>query len=437
MVKLLLTALMIWLACCSGVAAAELPVLRIKGAINPVVADFVEAEAHRANAGGAPAILIELDTPGGLDTAMRRIIQTTLASQAPVIVYVSPAGARAASAGALITLAADFAAMAPGTNIGAATPVAIGMGGGMDETMKSKVVNDAVAYARSLAEQRGRNADWAEQIVRDGASTSAGEALELKVIDLVVDSRTELLKQLDGRRYLRDGKELRLDIAAAEPVVREMSLARKILNAVSDPTVAYLLMMLGILGIYFEISQPGVILPGAIGALALLLALFAFQALPVNFVGVLLILLGMVLFILEISVASYGMLSIGGVIALTFGSLMLIDSSEPFMQISLTVIFATVVTCTGFILFCLWFVRRAQRRRVVSGREGMIGERGRATTAVHATGRVFVHGEDWEAFAAELIPAGADIEVVAVGEQMRLQVRAVAPPVAGTSGPKE
>lgn len=437
MVKLLLTILLACLVSASGVAAAELPVLRIKGAINPVVADFVDDEMQRANAVGAPAILIEMDTPGGLDTAMRRIIQSMLASPAPVIVYVSPAGARAASAGALITLAADFAAMAPGTNIGAATPVAVGVGGGMDETMKSKVVNDAVAYSRSLAEQRGRNADWAEQIVRDGASTSAGEALELKVIDLVVDSRAELLKQLDGRRYLRDGKELRLDVAAAEPVAREMGLARRILNAVSDPTVAYLLMMLGILGIYFEISQPGVILPGAIGALALLLALFAFQALPVNFVGVLLILLGMVLFILEISVSSYGMLSVGGVVALTFGSLMLIDSSEPFMQISLTVIFATVISCTGFILFCLWFVSRAQRRRVVSGREGMVGEHGRATTPVHATGRVFVHGEDWEAFAAEPVPEGAEIEVVAVGEQMRLQVRAVAPPVAGTSGPKE
>ena len=437
MVKLLLTILMACLASASGVAAAELPVLRIKGAINPVVADFVDDEMQRANAVGVPAILIEMDTPGGLDTAMRRIIQSMLASPAPVIVYVSPAGARAASAGALITLAADFAAMAPGTNIGAATPVAVGVGGGMDETMKSKVVNDAVAYSRSLAEQRGRNADWAEQIVRDGASTSAGEALELKVIDLVVDSRDELLRQLDGRRYLRDGKELRLDVAAAEPVVREMGLARRILNAVSDPTVAYLLLMLGILGIYFEISQPGVILPGAIGALALLLALFAFQALPVNFVGVLLILLGMVLFILEISVASYGMLSVGGVVALTFGSLMLIDSSEPFMQISLTVIFATVISCTGFILFCLWFVSRAQRRRVVSGREGMVGEHGRATTAVHATGRVFVHGEDWEAFAAEPVPEGAEIEVVAVGEQMRLHVRAVAPPAAGTSGPKE
>ena len=438
MFKFIVSAWMAWLVCAGGIAAAaELPVLRIKGAINPVVADFVEDEVTRANAAGVPAVLIEMDTPGGLDTAMRRIIQTLLASRAPVIVYVSPSGARAASAGALITLAADFAAMAPGTNIGAATPVAVGVGGGMDEAMKSKVVNDAVAYARSLAEQRGRNADWAEQIVRDGASTAAGEALELKVIDLIVDSREELLKQLDGRRYLRDGKELRLALDAVEPVVREMSLARKILNAISDPTVAYLLMMLGILGIYFEISQPGVVFPGVVGALALLLALFAFQALPVSYIGVLLILLGMVLFILEISVTSYGMLSIGGVIALTLGSLMLIDSTEPFMQISLTVIFATVISCTGFILFCLWFVSRAQRRKVVSGREGMIGEHGRAVTEVHARGSVFVHGEYWEACAAEPVPEGAEIEVVDVGEQMRLKVRAVGPAVAGTSGPKE
>ena len=425
-----------WLAPFAAVAD-EFPAVRISGAINPVVADFIADQLAKADADRATAFLIEIDTPGGLDSAMRKIIQAILAARAPVIVYVAPAGARAASAGALITLAADFAAMAPGTNIGAATPVSIGLGGGMDETMKHKVVNDAVAYARSLAEQRGRNADWAERIVRDGASTAAGEALALKVIDLVADSRAELLKQLDGRRYLRDGKELRLDLKGAEPVVREMGWARRILNAVSDPTVAYLLMILGVLGIYFEISQPGVILPGVVGAFALLLALFAFQALPVNFVGVLLMLLALVLFILEIKVVSYGMLSVAAVAALTLGSLMLIDSPEPFMQISRAVIFAAVVSTTAFILFCLWFVSRAQRRRVVSGREGMVGEHGQAVTAVHASGKVFVHGEYWEACADEPIAAGADIEVVEVGEQMRLQVRALAPPAAGTAGPKE
>jgi membrane-bound serine protease (ClpP class) len=417
--------------------AGELVAVRISGAINPVVADFLADQLDQANDQDAVAFLIEIDTPGGLDTAMRKIIQTILASRTPVIVYVAPAGARAASAGALITLAADFAAMAPGTNIGAATPVSIGVGGGMDETMKHKVVNDAVAYARSLAEQRGRNADWAERIVRDGASTPAGQALELKVIDLVVDSRQELLRQLDGRRYLRDGKELHLALAGAEPAFREMGWARRILNVVSDPTIAYLLMMLGILGIFFEISQPGVILPGVVGAFALLLALFAFQALPINFVGVLLILLAMVLFILEIKVVSYGMLSVAAIAALALGSLMLVDSPEPFMQISHAVIFATVASCTGFILFCLWFVARAQRRHIVSGREGMVGERGQAVTDVHAAGKVFVHGEYWDAVAVEPLPAGSEIEVVGVGEQMRLQVRAVVPPVAGTSGPKE
>ncbi|NJC88116.1 MAG: nodulation protein NfeD [Desulfuromonas sp.] len=408
---------------CAAAAAAELPVVRINGSINPVVADFAVDEIQRANEALAPALLIEMDTPGGLDSAMRRIIQATLSSRIPVIVYVAPAGARAASAGALITLAADFAAMAPGTNIGAATPVSIGLGGGMDETMKHKVVNDAVAYARSIAEQRGRNIDWAERIVREGASTAASEALGLKVIDVLADSRADLLKQLDGRRYLRDGKELRLVLGGAEPVVRDMSWSRRILNAVSDPTIAYLLLMLGIIGIFFEISQPGVILPGVIGTLAILLALFAFQALPVNYVGVLLILLGLVLFILEIKVVSYGMLSVGGIVSLTLGSLMLIDSPDPVMRISLSVIIATVMSCTGFILFCLWFVARSQGRHVVSGQEGMIGERGRAITAVHKEGRVFVHGEYWDAYADEPVEEGAEIEVVVVGEQMRLKVR--------------
>jgi membrane-bound serine protease (ClpP class) len=424
MIRFVLSALLV-LCVAHAALAAALPAVQVKGAINPVVADFVTEEIARANAAGAPAFLIELDTPGGLDGAMRRIIQSVLASRLPVIVYVAPAGARAASAGALITLAADFAAMAPGTNLGAATPVAIGIGGGgTDDTMMKKAVNDAVAYARSIAEQRGRNVDWAERIVREGISTPASEALTLKVVDLLAESRAELLAQLDGRRYLRDGRELRLDLGQAEPVFTEMGWTRRILNAVSDPTIAYLLMMLGILGIFFEISQPGVVLPGVIGALAILLALFAFQALPVNYVGVLLILLGLVLFILEIKVVSYGMLSIGGVIAMALGSLMLIDSPDPLMRISLAVIVATIGSCSAFILFCLWFVTRSQKRPVVSGPEALVGEHGRAMTAVSQSGRVFVHGEYWDAFAREPVAEGGEIEVVAVGERMRLEVRA-------------
>ncbi len=418
------------LCCRPGIgAAADLPLVRVSGAINPVIADFIATELAAANAAGAPAFLMEIDTPGGLDTAMRDIIRALLASRTPVIVYVAPSGARAASAGALITLAADFAAMAPGTNIGAATPVSIGGGAGMDETMKHKVVNDAVAYARSIAEQRGRNVEWAERIVRDGASTSAQEAMELKVIDLLAESRDDLLKQLDGRRYLRDGKERHLKLGGVEPVLREMGWGKRILDAVSNPTVAYLLMMLGILGIFFEISQPGVILPGVIGALAILLALFAFQALPINYVGVLLILLALVFFLLELKVVSYGMLSICGVIALAFGSLMLIDSPDPALRISLAVIVSTVLSCAGIILFCLWSVTRAQRRPVITGQEGMIGAHGQAVTAVQRSGKVFVNGEYWDASADEELPAGTEIEVTGLGEQMTLQVKArVTPP---------
>lgn len=420
--------------CCLAVVAVvcaapqrDLPAVRIAGPINPVVAQFFVAELARADDAQAPAFLLEIDTPGGLDSAMREMIQSILAARLPVIVYVSPAGARAASAGALIALAADFVAMAPGTNIGAATPVSIGVGGNQQsEEMLTKIQNDAVAYARSLAEQRGRNLDWAERIVRDGVSTAASEALDLQVIDLLAVDRGELLERLDGQRYLRQGESRYLDLAGVEPVFAEMNWRQRILNVISNPNVAYLLMMLGLLGIFFEISQPGVILPGVVGAIAMLLALFAFQSLPVNYVGVLLILLALVLFILEIKVVSYGMLSVGGVIALSLGSLMLIDSSAPYLQISRAIITTTVLAFTGFFLFCTVFIVRVQRGRAVSGLDAMIGERGSAVTAVSDTGRVFVHGEYWEAFADEPVAAGQTIEVVALAPMMRLRVRAVA-----------
>ena len=269
---------------CAEDPAAPVRAVRVAGVINPVIADFITAELAAANAGDARAFLIELDTPGGLDSAMRTIIQQVLGSRLPVIVYISPSGARAASAGALITLAADFAAMAPGTNIGAAHPVAIGVGGSggsaQDETMMEKVVNDAVAYARSIADQRGRNRDWAEQIVRESVSTEAREALELKVIDLIAADQAALLAALDGRTYLRNGKALTLDTAGATVSYAEMNWRQKILNGIANPNVAYLLMMLGILGIFFEISQPGVILPGVIGAIAILLRFSACPPCP-------------------------------------------------------------------------------------------------------------------------------------------------------------
>jgi len=411
--------------------AEVIRVVRVADVISPVQAEFVAAELATANALPVRAFLLELDTPGGLDTAMRSMIQAILASEIPVIVYVSPAGARAASAGALITLAADFAAMAPGTNLGAAHPVSIGTGAGptsQDEVMMDKVVNDAVAYARSLAEKRGRNVEWAERIVRESISTQASEALELKVIDLIAENRQQLLTELDGRHYLREGRLLVLQTHGVALVEVAMNWRQQILAALSNPNVAYLLLMLGMLGIFFEISQPGVVLPGAVGAIALLLALFAFQTLPVNYVGVLLMLLAFVLFILEINVVSYGMLTVGGMVAMTLGSLMLIDSPVPYLQISRRVIAATVLVSSGLFALVLYFVVRTQKTRFVSGIEGMIGERGRAVTDIRPEGRVFVHGEYWDAWSAEPIGRDAAIEVVRVDRHLRLEVVAAEGP---------
>ena len=410
-------------------APAEIRVVRVAGVINPVLADFISVELAAANANSARAFMIELDTPGGLDTSMRIIIQKILGSRIPVIVYVYPSGARAASAGALITLAADFAAMAPGTNIGAAHPVSIGIGASGDneqgETMMEKVVNDAVAYARSLADQRDRNRDWAEQIVRESISTPAQEALELKVIDLIAADESSLLKELDGRIYLRNGQAHKLETQGVVLSYAEMNWRQEIFNTISNPNVAYMLLMLGILGIFFEISQPGVILPGAIGALALLLAFLGFQTLPVNYIGGLLILLAIILFILEVKVVSYGMLTIGGLIAMTFGSLILVDSPEPYLQISRAVIVATVAVCGGFISLVLIFVVRVQKSRYFSGLEGMVGERGQAVTALQPRGRVYVHGEYWDAHAEQPIAAGSEIEIVQAEGNLKLLVRAV------------
>jgi membrane-bound serine protease (ClpP class) len=312
--------------------------------------------------------------------------------------------------------------MAPSTNLGAAHPVAIGPGGGGGEdkssTMMDKVVNDAVAYARSIAQQRGRNVEWAEKIVRESISTPAEEALELKVIDVIASDETALLAQLDGRRYLRDGQAQILSTQGAVLVFAEMGWRQQVLNTISNPNVAYLLMMLGLLGIFFEISQPGVILPGVVGALALLLALFAFQTLPVNYAGVLLILLALVLFLLEIKVTSFGMLTVLGIISMTLGSIMLFESSDPYLRVSWEVIAAT-----SFALLVMYFVVKTQKTHFVSGREGMVGELGEAVTPIHADGRVFVHGEYWDAFAREPIAMGERIEVVALGANMRLEVK--------------
>lgn len=400
--------------------------LRVADPVTPVLAEFITTEIARANDEDALAFLLEIDTPGGLDTAMREIIQAMLQSRIPVVVYVYPPGARAASAGALIVLGADFAAMAPGSNLGAAHPVSLVPGEkGMDKVMETKVVNDAVAYAKSLAARRGRDVKWAEAIVRESISTPAEEARKLGIIDLVVATETELLIQLDGKVYTREGKNIELKVAGASIHYSEMGWRLKILKSLSDPNVAYMLLMLGILGIFFEISQPGVILPGTIGVISLLLAFFAFKTLPINYVGVLLILFAFVFFVLEVKVVSFGMLTVAGIVSLSLGSLILVDSSEPYLQISRAVIAASVAVCSMFFVLALYFVVRTQRTRFVSGAEGFVGEIGEAVTDIAETGKVFVHGEYWEAFSAEPIEAAERIEVVRLASNLRLEVRKI------------
>jgi len=366
MALLLLAGVSVYLGRAEQPVVPRIGAVRVADVISPPVAEFVVSQLDKANGDGLSAFLLELDTPGGLDSAMRTIIQELLGSDIPVIVYVTPGGARAASAGALIALAADFAAMAPGTTIGAAHPVAIGIGGGQNEVMLNKVTEDAAAYARSIAQQRGRNAELAELMVRESLSLSAEEAVRRQVVDLLAADETALLTALDGSEYRRGDQHLTLRTAGGELMFAEMSWRQKILTVISQPNIAYMLLMLGVLGIFFEISQPGVILPGALGTIALLLAFFAFQTLPINYVGVLLIFLALVLFILEVKVVSYGMLSIGGIVSMTLGSLMLIEHPEPFLRISLSVIAGTVAVISGLFLVILYCVVRTQRRRFFS-----------------------------------------------------------------------
>jgi len=424
------------------VATAEtgtLRVVRLAATINPAVAEYLVEQLQISNQAAEQALIIELDTPGGLDTSMRTIIQAILASEVPVVVYVAPSGARAASAGALITLAADVAAMAPGTNIGAAHPVSLtgGAGGESGEpgVGQAKALNDAIAYARSLAEQRGRNADWAERAVRDSISSPASEAMELGVIDLIAVDRAELLQKLQGLTYQRGGVSHRLETRDAEIVLSEMSWRQQVLNTLANPNVAYLLLMLGILGIFFEISQPGVILPGVLGAIALLLAFYALQTLPVNYSGILLILLGVILFLLEVKVVSYGMLSVGGLVALALGSLMLIRTNDPAMALSSGVIAATLSGFAGLVFLVLFFIVRTQKTAFHSGAEAMVGAEGEVVAVAAEQCRVFVRGEYWYASSLHPLQPNMRIRVVELRPGMRLVVEPLAENPRGDSPP--
>lgn len=395
----------------------------IEGAIGPVTKDYVHRVLKAARANPPACVIFTIDTPGGLDASMRSIIKDILSSPVPVVTYVYPSGARAASAGALISLSAHIAAMAPSTNIGAAHPVSLG-GGQADSTMMAKVTNDAAAFARGLAEDRGRDVEWAEKIVRESISSTEDEVLELGVIEIIATDIEDLIEQLDGRIVEVNGSPYEITTKDASITTIHPTLREKFLALISDPNIAYLLMLLGIFGIFFELQNPGAIFPGAIGGIAILMAFFALQLLPVNYAGLALIILGIIMFLLEIKITSGGLLTVGGAVSMFIGSIMFIDSSLPFMRVSLSVIIPAVVFSALFFLFVVGIGLKAQRKKVQTGDEGMIGETGVAKTDIAEGGSVFVHGEYWNAFSGNTIPEGARVEVVAV-DGLTIEVRTV------------
>jgi len=389
-------------------------VITVDSAITPAVAKYVTRAIDQSGADGSAGIIILLDTPGGLDLSMRDIVKKLLNPPLPVIVFVYPSGARAASAGVMITMAAPVAAMAPGTNIGAAHPVAIGIGGKMDETMAKKVENDAVAYVRGIANTRARNADWAEKAVKESVSITSEKALELNVIDVIASDIEELLKKIDGTTIMLPSGNVTLETEGAVINKREMGLRENILITLSNPNVAYLLMMIGLAGLYFEFSNPGAILPGVVGGISLILAFFAMQTLPVNYAGVALIIFGIILFIAEIKIVSHGMLSVAGVISLVLGSVMLFDSSVPALRVSFGVMIPTIIIVSLFFIAVVSLAVKAQMKKPFTGVEGMIGRKGKTITPVHTDGKVFVKGERWNASSGEPIEEGTDVRVTGV-----------------------
>jgi membrane-bound serine protease (ClpP class) len=391
------------------------------GVINPVAAEYLHDALASAEADKAEALVLALNTPGGLDSSMRLMIKDMIGATVPVIVYVSPSSGRAASAGVFITIAAHVAVMAPGTNIGAAHPVNMG-GGEMDKTMKDKVENDSVAYIKSLAQQRGRNAGWAEDAVRKSVSITEREALKLNVIDIVAEDVPTLLKKVDGRRVQLPSGQQTLNTAGAGLREFPMGLRLEWLKAISDPNIAYLLMTIGTIGIIAELYSPGAILPGIVGAISLILAFYSFQSLPVDYAGMLLFVLGIVFFVLEASVTSYGLLAIGGVISMLIGSVMLIKSDAEFFQISWTVILPVVTLASAFTLLVIGTGLNALRRRPATGREEMVGLVGIARTALAPEGQLAVRGELWEAVSEQPVSAGEQVEVTAV-DGLRLRVK--------------
>jgi membrane-bound serine protease (ClpP class) len=423
---MLLVGMWIWLFSCGSFAAEKAVVLDVNGAITPASQDYIERGIAFAEKEKANVVILQLNTPGGFEHSMRRINQAILASKVPVITFVTPSGARAASAGTFIMYASHFSAMAPGTNIGAASPINL-MAKNNEEkqlsTEEKKAVNDASAYIRSLAELRGRNADWADRAVRQAVSSSAEEAKKLKIIDEVANDLPQLLKQADGRKVTVAGatKSLQTKNLALEKMATDWRY--DFLAFITNPTIAYLLMLAAIYGIFFELSNPGFILPGVIGVIALLLALYAFQLLSINYAGLTLLLIGVAFMVFEVYLSSYGVLGIGGVVAFILGSIMLFDVHDTNYPLTLSLIVVMGVATAAFFFVVLTLAIRSHKKAIVTGQEGLIGERGTVVSVMNKQIIVRVMGELWEATSPTMLYPGQAIVVTKInGLQLEVKV---------------
>ena len=412
-----------------GWSSERVVILTLSDSVQPASLRYLQHGLEAADASGAEVTVLELNTPGGEVGTLRQMTTAITSARRPVVVYVTPSGAQAASAGFFLVMAADVAAMAPGTNTGAAHPV--GGQGDLPRTLAKKVTNDAAALVRSLATQRGRPSDLAAKAVTQSLSWTERECLDAKLIDLVATNRTELLRQLNGRVVRRfDGREEKLKLDDPELVFIPLTVSDRVLSVVANPNIAYLLFLLGLLGFYVELTHPGAVFPGVLGGVSILLAFFGLSVLPVNYVGVLLILLGIVFFVLEVKVTSYGLLTTAGLASFILGSLMLIRSPFPALRVGLSVVLPTALAVAFVVIFLLTRVLKTHQRRPITGTEGMIGELGDVAVALEPDGKVFVHGEYWDATSRVAVQPGTTVRVVRVeGKRLEVEPAGAAEPV--------